>query len=53
MLDVYLIFAAVAGYAVFGDTPDGLTIVGSVIITGSGLFVFFRERVLARRAIPS
>lgn len=47
---VYLIFAAVAGYALFEDVPDVSTIIGSVVITASGLFVFFRERVLAHRS---
>ena len=47
---VYLVFAGFAGFLVFGDTPDGYTILGSVIITGSGLFIFFRERLAAHRA---
>ena len=46
---VYLVFAGFAGFLVFGDTPDGYTILGSVIITGSGLFIFFRERLAAHR----
>ena len=47
---IYLVFAAVAGFVVFGDKPDGYTIVGSLIITGSGLFIFFRERLVVHRA---
>ena len=47
---VYLVFAGLAGFAVFGDKLDGYTIVGSLIITGSGLFVFFRERLVAHQA---
>ena len=43
--------AAVAwGYLVFGDLPQPLTWLGIAIITGSGLYVFHRER---RRAMAS
>jgi drug/metabolite transporter (DMT)-like permease len=38
------------GYLVFGNLPDGFTLVGGALIVGSGLFVIFRERRLARRA---
>ena len=36
------------GYLVFGSLPDGFTLVGGALIVGSGLFVIFRERSLAR-----
>tara|TARA_A100001037_G_scaffold189796_1_gene169944 strand:- start:204 stop:1094 length:891 start_codon:yes stop_codon:yes gene_type:complete len=45
---VYLVFAGISGFAVFGDIPDAHTIVGSLIITASGLYVYFRERLQAR-----
>jgi drug/metabolite transporter (DMT)-like permease len=37
------------GALVFGDLPDALTILGTTIIIGSGLYVFRRERMLTQR----
>jgi drug/metabolite transporter (DMT)-like permease len=37
------------GMLVFGHVPDRLTALGTAIIVGSGLYVFHRERLLARR----
>lgn len=34
---------ALLGYLVFGDFPDALTILGTIIIFTSGLYVFYRE----------
>ena len=39
-----LVFAMVLGVVVFGERPDVLTLVGSAIIIGSGLFTVLRER---------
>lgn len=39
-----LIGAIVVGYIVFTDLPDLPTIIGALIIVGSGLYVFARER---------
>lgn len=33
----------------FGDVPDGPTIVGIIIIVGSGLYVFHKERMINRQ----
>lgn len=41
-------FAALFGYLVFGDVPSLTTIIGAVIIVSSGLYIFMRERKLAR-----
>ena len=35
--------ATVLGYLIFGDGMDGLTILGTLIVLGSGLYVFHRE----------
>jgi drug/metabolite transporter (DMT)-like permease len=43
-----ILFAALFGYLVFGDIPPLTTIVGAVIIVASGLYIFMRERKLAR-----
>lgn len=45
-----IVSATLLGYLVFGDFPDALTWVGTVIIIGAGLYVFFRERQLSRTA---
>lgn len=39
-----LIWAAGFGLLLFGDFPDGWTMLGALIIVGSGLYVFHRER---------
>jgi drug/metabolite transporter (DMT)-like permease len=46
-----LLGAVLLGFIVFGDLPDHWTIVGSVIVTGSGLYLVYRERV--RKTHPS
>ncbi|MCP5149799.1 MAG: DMT family transporter [Ectothiorhodospiraceae bacterium] len=43
-----LVWATTFGYLVFGDLPDSATVLGAVIIAGSGLYVLHRERVRAR-----
>lgn len=45
-----LISMTAIGYFVFGDVPDGWTIVGGAIIIGSGLYIWARERALARKS---
>lgn len=47
-----LLWAIVLGLVVFGDLPDGWTLVGSVIVVAAGLFTLLRERALRRRAGP-
>lgn len=37
------------GYVIFGELPDLAVTIGIVLIMGAGLFVFLRERSLARR----
>lgn len=40
-----LVWSIGIGFALFGDLPDGMTLVGAALIAGSGLYVFRRERV--------
>ncbi|MFQ5974135.1 MAG: EamA/RhaT family transporter, partial [Alphaproteobacteria bacterium] len=40
-----VLWAVVVGLVGFGDFPDGATVVGAVIVIGSGLFTFYRERL--------
>lgn len=41
--------ATLLGYLVFGDFPDALKWLGVAIIVGSGLFIFWRERLTVLR----
>jgi len=43
-----IISATALGFLVFGDFPDAVTWLGTALIIGSGLYVFLRERTLAR-----
>jgi drug/metabolite transporter (DMT)-like permease len=36
----------IIGYVVFGDAPDAATLIGSLIVVASGLYVFYREQKL-------
>lgn len=44
---VNLIWAALFGLLIFGDVPDGQTLLGAGIIVASGLYILFRERKAA------
>lgn len=40
--------AAIIGFLIFDDWPDGLAAVGIVITVGAGLYIVLRERAIAR-----
>jgi drug/metabolite transporter (DMT)-like permease len=42
-----MIWALLLGYAMFGETPTVMIVIGSLIIAAAGLFVIRRERQLA------
>jgi drug/metabolite transporter (DMT)-like permease len=42
-----LIGASLIGFVLFGELPDGWTIIGALIIVAAGLYVAYRERRLA------
>jgi drug/metabolite transporter (DMT)-like permease len=44
-----LLWAVALGLAVFGDLPDAWTLAGAALVVGSGVYAFYRERVVARR----
>lgn len=44
-----LIFASLAGIVILGETLDGPTIAGSILIVGAGLYSWLRERKLAQQ----
>jgi drug/metabolite transporter (DMT)-like permease len=41
-----IIFAFLLGYAVFGEVPTSMVVIGAVIVVAAGLFVLWRERRL-------
>ncbi len=43
-----LIWALLLGVTVFGDIPDAYTLLGSLIVVGTGIYTFHRERRLLR-----
>ena len=45
MTYVQLVVALVLGWALFGDLPDGLAMLGAAIIIGAGLFLWWFGRV--------
>ena len=47
-----LVWAVLLGWVIFGEWPDTMTLVGSTIVVGSGLFTLARERALRKRPLP-
>ncbi|GAA6202199.1 DMT family transporter [Aquicoccus sp. SU-CL01552] len=43
-----LLFALVVGFFVFSERPDWLTLLGAVVIVGSGIYTVLRERAVWR-----
>lgn len=46
-------FAIVLGYLFWGDLPDWITLIGTVIIITTGIYTFYRERRLAKEPVIS
>ena len=46
------VWATALGYLLFGDLPDRWTVVGGLMLAGSGLYVLYRERKLRGDATP-
>ena len=44
-----LIWVMLLGWIVFGDFPDGWSLIGMAIIVGSGLYIVNRQRLTSRR----
>lgn len=40
-----MIYALIAGFAVWSEAPDGLSLLGVAIVIGAGLYTFHREHV--------
>lgn len=48
-----LVYASIIGVTIYGETLSLNTIIGSVIVVGSGIFTIWREHVVGRReAMP-
>jgi drug/metabolite transporter (DMT)-like permease len=47
---VAVVFAIAMGFLVWGDVPDAVTLLGTLVIVGAGLYTLYRER---RRRIPN
>jgi len=45
----YLITSAIAGFLVFGEWPDGWTVMGALLIVASGIYLLHREAVRRRQ----
>jgi drug/metabolite transporter (DMT)-like permease len=43
-----IVWMTLAGYLVFGDIPDRITLLGAMIVVFSGIYVWHRERVRAQ-----
>ena len=44
-----IVWAIALGYIVFGDVPDVWTLTGAAIIVCAGLYILWREQIVARR----
>ena len=49
---VAVVMAIAVGYLVWRDVPDALTILGSIIIVGTGLYTLYRERQASHGGRP-
>jgi drug/metabolite transporter (DMT)-like permease len=47
-----IVWAAITGYVVFDEVPGLNTLVGIVIIVGSGIYVFVREAKVKGEQAP-
>jgi S-adenosylmethionine uptake transporter len=48
-----IVWAILIGYAIWQQLPDGLSIVGILILVTAGLYTFYREQQLGRRRAQS
>lgn len=48
-----LLWGVIFGWAFFGDIPENTIVIGAILIVISGLYIFFRENALKRKAKTS
>ena len=41
-----LLFAVIFGLLLFGETPNGFTLLGAIVIVTAGIYVWYRERLI-------
>jgi drug/metabolite transporter (DMT)-like permease len=46
-----IVWSVVFGWLIFAELPDIYTFVGAMIIVAAGLYIFWRERVMAHEAV--
>jgi len=44
-----MLWAVLYGYLIFGDLPDAFVLAGLTLVTGSGLYILWREQVVRHR----
>ena len=47
-----IVWAVLFGYLFFDDVPSWRVIIGATIIVGAGLYIFFREQLVAKEPVP-
>jgi drug/metabolite transporter (DMT)-like permease len=47
---VFIPYAILIGWLVWGDVPDGITLVGIAVVVATGMYTFYRERKVAALA---
>ncbi len=47
---VAIVWALLLGYAIWGDVPNLLAMIGIVVLVGSGLYILHRERLRSRQS---
>ncbi len=47
-----IVWAALFGYFVFREVPSWNVLAGAAIIVAAGLYIFFREQIVAKPAVP-
>ncbi|HHX90339.1 MAG TPA: DMT family transporter [Paracoccus sp.] len=46
-----LIFAMIIGLVFFGEVPDAMTLAGSALVVGAGLYTLWRQMLMQRRVL--
>lgn len=44
----FMVLALILGAIIFAERPDTLTLIGSAIIVGSGIYTLLRNRVVSK-----
>ncbi len=47
-----IVWAAILGFAIWGDLPTPHLLIGGTVVIGSGLYILYRETIRRARALP-